>query len=83
MGTVGTADGVRGCAGWGTLTAACVVAGGLTIRPAAPAPGASVPISVSSGDIGDVLGADVNVVPGLGSADTGTLFSALQNASAL
>jgi hypothetical protein len=85
IGTVGIAEGVRGAAGGtGTLTAACVVAGGLAIRPIAPAPGASVPISVSSGDIGaGDFDADANVVPGLGKADTGTLFNALQNASAL
>src|SRR5260221_7022898 len=52
------------------------------MRPIAPAPGGSVPISVSSGDTG-VLDAGANVVSGLGSAETGTLFSALQNASAL
>src|SRR5689334_13542485 len=86
IGTVGIADGVRGWGGAGggagTLTAAWVVAGGLTIRPMAPAPGASVPISVSSGDIAG-LDAGANVVPGLGNAETGTLLSALEKASAL
>src|SRR5579863_1570339 len=84
IGTVGIADGERGCAGGGTgtRTAACVVAGGLAMRPMAPAPGASVPISVSSGETG-ARGVVANVVPGLGSAETGTLFSALAKASAL
>src|SRR5271169_1624740 len=82
-GTIGTPEGEW--AGAGTLTAACVVAGGLAIRPAAPAPGASVPIRVSSGDIGAApgRGVDANVVPWLGSADTGTLFNAFINASAV
>ena len=84
MGTVGTAEGVRGWAGGCTFAAACVDAGVVAIRPLAPAPGGSVPINVSSVDIGaGVRGVGVNVVPWLGKADTGTLFSALQKASAL